>query len=318
MKPNIRIYIILFVIGLAVSYFVSDSEQDQAQSGQKWLSLKANEFQSLRYQDNKGGILEIQRLPKTGYWASYAPNGQAPEGFKVRNTIDDLIKFWADLRVLRVIGATDEVQLEDYDLAESEHTLQLQFGENNFRYIVGKKGFQSQDHFILDQQKNQVLMISRRGLQALQNAKNELYERDILVVDLEKIDRIEVEGKDKKLVFKGLGKGSGQELRWIREGLESEDDETASSWMNRMLRLQIRAYEDHTENTRFDDLESVLHFRFFDKDKQLEEMQIRSTISSDEQKREYRLKSENTYGYVRLYDSRLETLINDFEAMESN
>lgn len=312
MRPNISVYAILFFVSLIAAYFASENRADQSQPGQRWLSLNASDLKDAAYQDDKGNKLEIKRLENGSYWVFYEASGKPETEFKARDTVQEIARFWAELRALRVIGEANNLTLEEFGLQENNNILSLTFGDKEYRFLIGKQGFQTQNHFILDQQRQQVIVVARRGIQPFQNVMNELFERDILGLDLEKVEQVEVRAKEKQFLFSNKGKGSDGEINWQRE---DDEEDSGSSWLNRMLRLQVRSYEGLDRVAELDQQEELLHMRFMQSGKAVEELVVRAVASETGENFEYRLKSQHTNSYVRLNDSRVETLIKDLEAM---
>lgn len=315
MKPNITVYGVLFVVGLLMAYYASQDSGEPAPSGQRWLNLRAADLHTIKYQEDGRLSLLIDRYQPGLFWAVHQQEGKDSTEFKVRSHITELAHSWAKLRALRVVGSAENIDLSEYELDDDKQKLSLLFGDQELAFIIGRRGFQSQENFVLDKQRNQVILISRQDIQPFQNALNELYERDIVTVEMDTIEQITLESESKQIVFRNQGNSSGSDIKWVADAESGADEELASAWLNRVLRLQIRTYESLNEADEIDQWPQAFGLKLSRNGRVVEELTLRSTPDHEETGSSYRLKTIHTHGYVRLYDSRVETILADLEAI---
>lgn len=308
MKSSIGSYVILFLLGLGFAYWADMDPSISSDSEALWENALAKDFTGLKFETENSESLKVDKVGDGAYWA--VENTKDAQEFKVRKDFSRVIEFWSKLKVRRVVGSASEVNLEDFGLSESAKKLTLIYGEKNFKYLVGKQAFQSQQYFILDKARDQVALIDRAGVQALEAPKSQIFERDFFAVKLEDIDEIKISMSDKELFLQTKGRGADGKLIWARK--DEESNQSLSNWLDRVSSLQIKSYIPLAEKDSKASLPVSLSIEFFKDSKKIESLVIKSLQT---QKSSYVLRSELSYGYFKTIDVRIEGLLKDLEGL---
>jgi hypothetical protein len=314
MKPNISTYSVLFFIGLILAYYASSDSKSHRSYGQQWLSLDKTTFKQLTYEEEGGKSVNIEPQGDKLFWVTFQAKADSEtQQFRADDTMDQLLEDWTRLGVVKALGSSENLKLEDFALGTDAKLLILEFADQKYVFEVGKRSFQSPNVFMLDKKKNEVILVKQSLLNPLQKPRADLFERNIHDLELDTIDRIEVSNDDKQITLVPHEMKPG-ERKWVRA--EDKEDEAADNWLGRILDLRARNYKPLHETQSTDQQPLKLRIEFYRGEDIVEKFTIREVLSAtDGGDIAYYLKSRHTGGYVELYRNRIDTLLQDFSGV---
>ncbi|HYX39879.1 MAG TPA: DUF4340 domain-containing protein [Oligoflexus sp.] len=248
MKVRIVPYIVFFVASLAFAWFASRPSLQSESMGKEWISISKESLKKIVYTDENGTV-EVSKDPTApeAFWIDSAetrkegPNDvSVKDRYLVGDRMKELLAELAPFRVEKQIGEAGKVNLADFGLDKPTGTFEVQYGEGKtFTLLMGKRSFQSPTVFVLDKDKNLVLLVQRKVMSMLEKPKARMAMSKPFSLAEDDVSQVYVHQDNK--TWKFYRKTQGSEKVWYPEATD-KPAEAFRNWIDKVLKLRVEGY----------------------------------------------------------------------------
>lgn len=245
MRVKILPYVAFFVASLAFAWFASRPTLQTETMGKEWISFSKQSISKIIYTDENATV-EISKDPNVpeAFWIESIekPKEGTPikDRYLVSERFNEVMAELSPFRVDKQIGEASKVNLADFGLDKPTGTFEVQYGEGKvFTLLMGKRSFQSPTVFVLDKEKNLVLLVQRKVMSMLEKPKTRLGMSKPFTFAENDVARVyvTVDGKTSKF----FRKSQGTEQIWYPEAKDTAS-EAFRNWIDKVLKLRVEGY----------------------------------------------------------------------------
>lgn len=325
MKRAILLYATALLLSLGAAYRVwtAPPETDEAESVVV-LAGSAEELESVHFRSEKLDLVITMQEDDLGRygWVRAEPLGDAPEpppsddphapppepagsqravefkaGKNAKATLDGLMPLVAK-RTLE--GVTDD-KLGELGLAEPTATLEIQRrGREAKAFEIGGNVYGGANVYLRDPETGKVYVLDAKVIKPLQAGKSTLPEKDLIGVERAKVVGLRVLSGDSSATFQQHNPDDPDAVFWSTAG-ESQANETAAAWIDKLLRMQAAGYVQADETPA--QLETVFAYEVATANRKTITVEVQRGQDAEGEEAWY-AKSENTRGLVELQTAR--------------
>lgn len=238
MIRSLGTWALLAFLSFAAALIVGLRTPDERRPGEVWAQVEVSELQKLTLATSQQTVELVPTGIASG-WVTLSTPGKAPEEFlsgpRTRDIFFALSPIWAN----RVLGKISKKKQLDYGLDENARSLQIQTREGGGQsFLIGKRGFQSSDYFVLDKAKDRVFLWSRETIDLLSDPAR-MALKDLAFFNPEGLNRFMIFAATEAKPSRVLVKSS---KLWSEDGRSIALDEPLLDWMEKVSRLAIKGY----------------------------------------------------------------------------
>lgn len=248
-------YVLFFALSLGAAYWASLGGGERDELAKEWVSIDAKDLTAVTFKEP--GIDVALEAKPYGYWVTVTEEvkkagEQAPEtkteSFKASEDIKELEGALAPLVAQRVVGEADKLDLKEFgfDAEGKEWTVSTKAGKV-YKYRLGNRSYGSRNVFLLDEDKKQVIMISGAPLELLRNARTRLYERDIIRVDNDKLNKLAITFGETKARWVLGDKDSVGVRQWKDDKEGAAAQASYRTWLEKILKSKVQRFASAEE-----------------------------------------------------------------------
>ena len=335
MKRAILVYATALVISLGAAYRVwtAPPEADAGESVTV-LAGSADELESVHYRSDKLDLVITMQEDDLGRygWVRAEPLGDAPEpppsddphapppepaggapvefkaGKNAKATLDGLMPLVAK-RTLE--GVTDD-KLAELGLAEPQATLEIvRRGREAKAFEIGGNVYGGANVYLRDPETGKVYVLDAKIIKPLQAGKTTLPEKDLIGTERTKIVGLRVLSGDSSATFQQHNPDDPDAVFWSSAG-ESQANETAAAWIDKLLRMQGAGYVQADEMPG--QLETVFAYEVTTTSRKTITVQVQRGPDAEGEEAWFAT-SENTRGLVKLLAARAAEVAADLSSV---
>lgn len=319
MKVKTMPYLVFFLCSLGLALWASQPSEKQEQSGSEWINIPKSSIIQISYKDeNNQAVLRIDETMRTHYWLDASEKQKVGEEekiledrFLVNDKITEVFNLLSPLRVEKIIGEQDKVKLEEFGLDKPVGEFVVQYGgDKTLKLLIGKRSFQSNQVFALDQERKIAILLDRKIINLLEKPKSRLALTKTLLMKEDSLAQVQVEQGKSSISFQTKKKGN--QLVWINPKKPDESTETFRNWIEKIMRLQIEAYAKDPEMKGIDASPTLFQMSYTD-DRGSQEKWTFLQDSTDGSK--YWLRSDKIPRPVLVDGARVNVLTNDLKSL---
>lgn len=253
MRVKILPYALFFLASLAFAWYASRPTLQSESSGKEWLSLSKESIKKIVYTDETSSVTVSKdaKVPDAYWIDSVEQRKEGPndvsvkDHFLVGERITELFAELTPFRIEKQIGEAGKVNLADFGLDKPTGTFEVEYGEGKaLKLLMGKRSFQSSTVFVLDKDKNLVLLVQRKLMSMLEKPKARMAmtkpfsfaETDVTQVN------VLTDGKEAKF----FQRAQGNSKLWYPEAKDTPA-EAFRNWIDKVLKLRVEGYPDDTQ-----------------------------------------------------------------------
>ena len=150
-----------------------------------------------------------------------------------------LVEDFAPLTARRSLGALDAAKLEELELASPSASLGVVRRGREVELALGGETFGTRHRYAAHE--GQVFVLGNTLVRPLSQAKTRLVERKLVGWEESELESIQLQLPDGPVVLEQANRDDREESYWAAAGSVGEDEE-ASDWVDRLLRLRARTY----------------------------------------------------------------------------
>jgi hypothetical protein len=221
------------------------------------------------------------------------------------------------MQVLRVVGEVKN--LDEFGLAEPEGTFGIKVSDGkSFEFKVGKKGFGTQNLYLLDTAKKSVILVEGGAIDALRRARARLYERRLTAQKFEELTALVVStpgasedaASTKSRRIQALKKDEKGESQWGDEGAKATPKASYKSWIDKVERLRLTSFAKASDEEELKSAKTLFEIALYAGEKMVDKIVIKRGTSPD-----YWVTSEFLGTHGRLGAGRVEPIEKDLETV---
>jgi len=248
MRVKILPYVAFFVASLAFAWFASRPTVQSESMGKEWISISKEDLKKIVYTDENGTVeLSKDTTVSDAFWIdSEEKRKEGPNDVSVKDRylvgerIKELLAEIKPFRVEKQIGDAGKVNLADFGLDKPTGTFEVQYGDGKaFTLLMGKRSFQSPTVFVLDKDKNLVLLVQRKVMSMLEKPKARMAMSKPFNFVEDDVARVYVKQDGKEWRF--FRKTQGANKIWYPEAKDTAT-EAFRNWIDKILKLRVEGY----------------------------------------------------------------------------
>ena len=157
----------------------------------------------------------------------------------------ELLDELAPLHALRALGAISDERNEEFGFSGDEQaTLKVTIAGKEHSLVYGGKTPGSRDRYVKQPETGEAYVISGSVANRIEQAESRLIEKNLHAWDDEEVESVHVSLGDQT---RDLVRNKEKRKFWSNPSSPDQKDETASNWMDKLLRLRITKYEENPE-----------------------------------------------------------------------
>jgi hypothetical protein len=253
MRVKIIPYVAFFIASLAFAWFASRPTVNSETMGKEWISVSKEALNKIVYTDENGTVELVKdaSVPDAFWINSEEKRKDGPNDVTVKDRylvgdrIKEVLAELTPFRVEKQIGEAGTVNLADFGLDKPSGSFEIHYGEGKvFTLLMGKRSFQSPTTFVLDKDKNLVLLVQRKLMSMLEKPKARMAmskpfsfaEDDVALV------YVQQDGKE----WRFFRKSQGNNRIWYPEAKDTAS-EAFRNWIDKVLKLRVEGYPQDAE-----------------------------------------------------------------------
>ena len=238
MNRSLWPWAIFALLCFSTALIVGLRSPSERRPGEVWAQVEVSDLQKLTLKTPQKSV-ELLPLGIATAWVKVSSPNQAPEEFltgpRTRDIFFALSPIWAS----RTLGKMTKKRREDYGLDERASVLQIQTREGQAQsFLIGRRGFQSSDYFVLDQAKDRGFLWNRETVDLLMDPAR-LALKNLAFFNPEGLNRLMVftgsEPKPSRVIIKSS-------KLWSEEGRSIAFDDPVLVWLQKISKLDIKGY----------------------------------------------------------------------------
>lgn len=236
--------------------------------------------------------------------------------FKGGDDADKLLEALAPMVARRALEGVGDDKLDELGLAEPEGTLTVKRAGKDVRtFALGGEAYGTKDRYLRDNDSGKVYLVEDALMRSLKYGPTRLPDRELLGIDAEKLQSLAVQrpaaGAEPELrtTLVQSNRSDPKLAFWAPEG-QAEKDESADTWVNKLLRIRSASFVQADETPTATATVAVIEATGADGERTRLEL-IKGT---DPDGREaWYAKSTHTRLLVKLHASQAEGVVEDLE-----
>lgn len=275
MRFNFSVYAIFLVIAGAWAWWASLPRQDGNAEVDRWISIVPASVEEVTM-STKEEQVAIKLDGSSGqYWVDYSrevpavtpPPASTPaantevkptptpaptrenERFLASDKLKEMMDEFNPLEALRVIGKVSGDALEEFGLKTPEGSVRIvEKGGNAHEFRVGKKAFGTQNVYLLDVARGEVILVDGMAVDTIRRARARLYERRLTAAVYDELSGadVSVPGVDNAAArvrkMRVAKKDEQGELVWTDDGGKGEAKPSYKTWLSKLERLRLTSF----------------------------------------------------------------------------
>ncbi len=318
MKVRILPYALFLVACLAFAWFASRPNSDGDSSAKEWMSLSRDSIKKIVYTDETSTVT-VSKDPsvKDAYWIdSVEKKKEGPNDIEVKDRylvgdkINDLLTGFTPFKAEKIIGESSKLNLADFGLDKPSGTFEVHHGEDKvFQLLMGKRSFQSPHVFVLDKDKNTVLLVERKVMSLLEKPKARM--AMVKPFSFTEADVAQVGLSFEKKLENFTRKRQGENMVWFAESKADKPSEAFRNWIDKVLKLRVEGYPDAEQLEALNKLEAKFTVKL---QSDRAELDTWSVLEDTGNPAKYWLKTTKLPVPVLVDASKIPVLLNDMKA----
>jgi hypothetical protein len=253
MRVKIIPYVAFFIASLAFAWFASRPTVNSEIVGKEWISVSKEALKKIVYTDENGTVelSKDSKIPDAFWINSEEKKTEGPNDVRVKDRylvgdrIKEVLAELTPFRVEKQIGEAGKVNLADFGLDKPTGTFEVHYGDGKvFTLLMGKRSFQSPTVFVLDKDKNLVLLVQRKLMSMLEKPKSRMAMSKPFSFAEDNVARVYVNQDNKEWRF--FRKKQGVEQVWYPEA-KDKPTEAFRNWIDKVLKLRVEGYPQDSE-----------------------------------------------------------------------
>jgi hypothetical protein len=221
--------------------------------GKEWISVSKEALKKIFYTDENGTVelSKDSKIPDAFWINSEEKKKEGPNDVTVKDRylvgerIKEVLAELTPFRVEKQIGEAGKVNLADFGLDKPTGALEVHYGDGKvFTLLMGKRSFQSPTVFVLDKDKNLVLLVQRKLMSMLEKPKSRMAMSKPFSFDEDDVARVYVNQDGKEWRF--FRKNQGADKVWYPEA-KDKASEAFRNWIDKVLKLRVEGYPQDSE-----------------------------------------------------------------------
>ncbi len=250
MKVKVLPYFVFFLACLGFAYYASGPTVEKKRSSQEWTSVPRDSVDAIHY-DYEGVVADVKRVSGTqSYWVDYTRVAEGPKGTKEEagrilagERMKEVLDLLQSLQVEKVIGPVKDVKIEEFGLDKPSGSFEVKYGgDKSFKLAIGKRSFQSQGVFVLDEGKQTILMVNRKLFSAFERPKGRLGLDHPFLFEGDQVTSVSISAENEQREF--VRQNKGESKLWFARSKSDAPHESFRSWLEKFLRLKVETYPE--------------------------------------------------------------------------
>lgn len=317
MKVKILPYLVFFLLSLAAAYFTSGPSKERQGSAQEWIAIAKDGVKRISY-DSEGKTTVIEK-DGDSYWVDASATTKTPEGEKLEkdrfiasDKMKDVLDSLASFQIEKVIGAAKDLKLEEFGLDKPTGHFEVNYGKDqSFKLALGKRGFQSPEIFVLDEAKQNVLLVAKQFFAPFERAKARLALSVPYRFNPDDVSSVALNRDDKHQEF--VRQIKGENKMWFTRGKLDAPNEAFRNWLDKLLKIRIETYAEASDAARIEKLPAKFSVLLGSDKEELDLFLVLEDTSSSPTR--YWLKSKKLPVPVQVETDKVSTLLADLSAL---
>lgn len=260
MKAKVLPYLIFFLAGLGFAYYASGPKEESKRPSEEWTKIPKDSVESISY-EYEGVLANIQRAEGfQAYWVDYTRVKEGPGGakeeagrFLAGDRMKEVQDLLASVQVEKVIGSVKDIKVEEFGLDKPSGKFEVKYGSDKiFKLAIGKRSFQSQGVFVLDESKQTVLMVNRKLFSAFERPKTRLELDHPFLFSPDEVTSVIVSSGSSQEEFVRQNKGAARV--WFARNKTDVPHESFRNWLEKFMRLKVEAYPEEGQAAAIEQL----------------------------------------------------------------
>ena len=188
-------------------------------------------------------VVTVDTLPKSGAADAGAIDKQTPQSkrFIAVDGAEKVRQGLARFKVLRTIGKIDSNRASEFGFDKPEGTLRIVLAQGTRTFTIGASAPGGGNYYVREETAGLVQVAVGDPIALLLYAESRMIEHELHGFKTDDVKRIAIQAGNKKRQLTRLeGKTNG----WADAASASNEDETASNWVNKLTQLRISSYEE--------------------------------------------------------------------------
>ncbi len=236
MKRALWPYFLFAVLGAALALAVTLEKPADHREGQIWQTFKVNEIKEILYETPTKSVT-VTPLSSSYAWVDFAEKDASAQRFlagpKSKDLWFELSPIWAS----KLLGKASDLKLSTYGLDKEDNRFTIvDKNASKIVYILGGRGFQSSEYFVLDKQRGEVFLWDRRTVNLLDNARQRLSVDSPSFLNPEGLTKVQLafDGKERSLT-----RTNGQ---WSEQEKPLENADPLLRWLEGVSKLKAESF----------------------------------------------------------------------------
>lgn len=328
-------YWFFFLISLGLAFIFAHRDKNKSQASALLHNIESDELASLVYKDANYQIKII--APKNDfYWAQYQKFGSPKKDpkknekkidyngllnssnlvveqkkFRLKQDVDELIKKWAELPVIKIIGKSEDLDLGRFGLKDSKASIVISDKKgNSASFSIGQQSFKSPYQFVINEESKEVLLIAKDLIDNLVTVRSRFFQASIFSED--EANRLIIESDAKVYELESSFEKSKETEQLVKVWRYSAKptSESINIWAKKLFSLRVTEYQELSEEDLGSEYQFLLKLDVFN------EQEGRNTFSlykkNTKDGHEYWIKPIANSYVTKVATSRIDTLLSDF------
>ena len=256
MRTDLSIYGGMLVAGLGVAWWASMPAKDGEADKITLWDINPDTITEINYTTTELTVAAKRDGDSKRFWLQVdkkanekEPNSKAEsDRFLANDEMADVLSGFHPFRAQRSLGKVKDEQLVEFGLKDVGETLKVVTKDGPLDLKLGKKSYGSRNQFALDPKESKVLLVDGKVLQTLGAAKSRLYERRLMISNMEEVSRAIVEAGSKKKTMVRTKKEDGSGFKWSDDIKDSPEKPSYGSWIDKVSKLRALTYSTAEED----------------------------------------------------------------------
>ena len=236
-------------------------------------------------------------------------------GFKADASFKELLKAFAPLSAIRVLGDSDKLDLKEFGLVDSPDKIVFTTKDGkSIEFLVGKKSYGSANPFLLDPARKKVILVRGAYIENLKNAMDRMQERSIVNLRFDELKKVTVQRSGNKWVWDHTKKDVKGNLGWREDKEGAEIKPSYATWLDKISRLRVVRYIKETEKSELANSQPLLALEYSDGNKPIETLTVYKGPDVDNGP-QYWVKTGFLSAYVDVGSPKVATLLKEVDEL---
>jgi hypothetical protein len=324
-RNNLFIHGLILIVALGLAYYASTPASQSSESGENWISIDEDAIKEFSYK-NATRLTRISRIDGTEDYLveisllgkQDAEKAAEPEQFKANDNIKPFLSSFRPLRVNRVIGDADKIDLKEFGLKDSQDALTFEMKDGKkFDFVIGKKNYGESNFFLLDQNRKKVILLSGIHLNNIMNAKDRFFERRITAVSAAEAKKAVIIYENNTYKWDNTRKDEKGAPQWRNDQPDSKPNPSYKTWLEKLSRVPVMRFADKKKSAQLANLKPLLQVALQDDAKEIESISIYAETAepgtAGEENSSFWIKTNYTRGFVATTPDRIPPLLKDLK-----